>query len=223
MDPNTAAYSARLLTLHEDRSFIGRLSTALRSRISALTIEHCLSAPDAKRRLFESSCHAVIVSPPLIIQGEVSVLTSSQRSRPPVPLLMTLRHDEREVAQHWLDFGVYDFIFDPFDPREALKSVQEALLLSQIRAMIQRTDEALLRLRGRREAYQTNVADTSLRNEIDILLTRSIVRLEESKDSIEETFMSLERTLNQLKQNRRENELRAQQRAQHRLGLGRSE
>ena len=89
--------------------------------------------------------------------------------------------------------------------------------------MIQRTEEALFRLQVRREAYQTDAADTSLRNEIDILLKRSIVRLEESKESIEETYLSLERTMNQLKQNRRENELRAQQRARQRLGRGPSQ
>jgi DNA-binding NarL/FixJ family response regulator len=210
----------RLLTLHDDGAFLGKLSTALQPKIPALTIQHCSDAPEAKRLLGESSCHAVVVSPSLTMQGEVSVLTSSRRLKPPVPLLMTLRDEEQAFAQDWLDLGVYDFIFDPFDPREALESVQEALLLSQIRAMILRTEEAMLRLQMRREHYQAPGGDTPLGHETDILLTHSMARLEKSKVSFEETFISLERTLKQLKQHRRENELCAKQRAEQRLGRG---
>jgi DNA-binding response OmpR family regulator len=217
MDLSRAPSPARLLALHEDRRFIGDLSTALQPRIPALTIDYCSTAREAKRLLMESPCHAVVVSPTLTMQGDVSVLTSSRRSRPPVPLIMTLRGDEREFAQDWLDLGVYDFIVSPFEPEEALQSIQEALLLSQIRAMILRTEEALLRLRWWREDPQTYGVDTSLGHEVELLLKQSIVRLEKSTNSLEETFFSLERTLKQLKQNRRKNELCAQQRAEQRL------
>ena len=56
---------------------------------------------------------------------------------------MTLKDEERVFAEDWLDLGIYDFILDPFDPCEAFQSVQEALRLSQMRAMILRTEEAL--------------------------------------------------------------------------------
>jgi hypothetical protein len=130
---------------------------------------------------------------------------------------MTLRGEEREFAQDWLDLGVYDFIVSPFEPEEALQSIQEALLLSQIRAMILGTEEALLRLRWPREDPQTYGVDTSLGHEVELLLKQSIARLKKSTDSLEETFFSLERTLKELKQNRRKNELCAQQRAEQRL------
>ncbi|MGC3975740.1 MAG: hypothetical protein QM771_15360 [Nitrospira sp.] len=220
-DPNTASYPARLLTVHPDPAFVRHLSSALQPKISPLTIEHCVSAPEARRLLSESSCQAIIVSPTLIIQREMSVLTSSQRVTPPVPVIMTLRADEREVAQNWLDLGVYDFILDPFDPEEALESVQEALLLSQIRTRIHRTEEALLRLQMRREAYNSKAAtDTSPRREVSQLQQQSILRLAESKESLGETLIALERTMKQLKQHRRERELYAKHRAEQRLGCG---
>ena len=217
MDPNCAPPPPRLLTLHEDRAFIGNLTAAIQPRIPALAVEHCASPRDAKARLSQSSYHAVVVSPTLTMQGDVSVLTSSRRISPPVPLLMTLKDEERAFAEDWLDLGVYDFILYPFDLCEAFQSVQQALRLSQIRAMILRTEEALFRLQGRREGYRAHHADSSLFNEVHRLLEQSMVRLEKSKDSLEETFISLERTLRQLQHNRRENEFCAKQRATRRL------
>ena len=193
MDPNGTPNPARLLAVHPDITFVRNLSTVLQPEISTLTIEHCLTAPDAKKLLHECSCHAVIVSPAVIIQGDVSVLTSSHRVKPPVPLIMSLRADEWAFARHWFELGVYDFIFDPCDPSEALESVQDALRLSQIRAMVERTEAALLRLKGRREAYVANAADTTLRRQTGILQQRSILRLEESKESLGETLIAMER------------------------------
>ena len=92
--------------------------------------------------------------------------------------------------------------------------------MSQIRGMIRRTEEAMHRLQGRREAFLAHGAETPLLDESDRLLMQSMVRLEKSKVSFEETFLSLERTLKQLKHHRRENERCAKQRAEQRLGHG---
>jgi hypothetical protein len=99
---------------------------------------------------------------------------------------MTVSADELEVAQSWLDLGVYDFVFSPVDPAQVLESVQQALALSKRRAMIVRKEQVLVGLRERRKRNQ-NTSETPLRNAVDKLLHTSILRIEESKESLERT------------------------------------
>ena len=136
---------------------------------------------------------------------------------------MTVTPDERDIAQNWLDLGVYDFIFSPIDPSQVLISVQQAFMLTKRRAMIVRKEQSLVYLQQRQERYQMNAPDTPVRNEVNKLLQGSIVRIEESKESLKHDTKLIEASLKRLQQSCQENELRARERVICRLmsGLGR--
>ena len=56
---------------------------------------------------------------------------------------------------------------------------------------IHRTEAALLRLQGRRDAYDSKAAtDTSPRREVSLLQQQSILRLAESKELLAESYPS---------------------------------
>jgi DNA-binding NtrC family response regulator len=80
--------------------------------------------------LSTSTYQAVICSPSLIVVDGSSLVARTHWARPPVPFLLTIKPDEREFVQHWLDLGVYDVILNPLQPRQAIESVQQALVLS---------------------------------------------------------------------------------------------
>jgi len=209
----TSAQPPRLLLLHEDPALIDLVAGILKPNISSLAIETCSSPRQVQKLLFNSPCHAIIASPTLNLVDGVSVLTCSQRLQPSVPLLMTVAAEEREVAKSWLDLGVYDFIFSPIDPGQVLESVQQALVLSKRRTMVVRKEQTLGYLRQRQERYQTNTSETPLHNAVDKLLQKSILRIEESKESLERTTKLIEASLERLQRSCKENELHAQQRA----------
>jgi DNA-binding NtrC family response regulator len=209
----TTSESPRLLILHDDTRTVNVITRALQEKMSSLVVETCSSPRRVRELLSTSSSHAIIASPILNLVDGVSALTCSQRIQPAVPLLMTLSADEQEVAPNWLDLGVYDFIFSPVDPSQVLESVQQAILLSKRRAVILQREQALHRLRQRRERYQINFADSPIRNEVDKLLKESIGRLEQSVESLTQTAKRIEASLQRLQQSCHENELRARQRA----------
>jgi response regulator RpfG family c-di-GMP phosphodiesterase len=146
-----------------------------------------------------------------------SLLTRSRWVQPSVPFLLTLRPDERDFADHWLDLGVYDFILSPLDPGQVLESIQHALALSKRRALIVRKEQAFADLRQRRERYHTNTSETPLRHQVDELLKSFIHRIQESTGSLEQTAKRIEACLEGLRRSCRENELHARQRALSRL------
>jgi hypothetical protein len=148
-----------------------------------------------------------------------SLLTQSYRAQPPVPFLLTIRTDERELefAQHWLDLGVYDFILTPLDPQQAIQSIQQALILSKRRATIVRQEKILADLRERRACYRATAPDSPLRERLDTLLKGSILRIQEATGYLERHVTQLERTLEALQRSCDQNELHARHRALHRL------
>ena len=103
----------RLLVLDEDTMFVETLSCVLQPNVLRLRIDTCTSAAHARQLLFISSYHGIICSPSLTVTNGISVLIYSHRIQPSIPFLLTLRADERDLARHWLDLGVYDFIFSP--------------------------------------------------------------------------------------------------------------
>jgi response regulator RpfG family c-di-GMP phosphodiesterase len=207
----------RLLLLDEDSTMVDALFRALRSSVPRLSVDACLTPDEARRELVTSPCHAIICSPILTVAGGNSILTCSRRVDPPVPFLLTIRPDEREIASQWLDLGVYDFVFSPFQPNQVCESVEDALLLSKRRALIARKQEILIYLRQRRERYQTNTPETPLRHYVDELLRKSMLRIQESTASLEQTAARIEVSLRRLQRTCQDNELRARQRALDRL------
>ncbi|MGE3813671.1 MAG: hypothetical protein AB7G68_00580 [Nitrospiraceae bacterium] len=130
---------------------------------------------------------------------------------------MTLRADERDLARHWLDLGVYDFIFSPLDPGQVLESVRQAFLLSKRRASIAHKERVLVYLSRRQMLYHTSNAETPLRHEVSKLLQDSILRIEESAESLKQTVKRIEASLKGLERTCQNNELHARQRALDRL------
>ena len=129
------------------------------------------------------------------------------------PFILTLKPDERKFGQSWIDFGVYDVIFSPLEPTQALESVHEAISLSQRRAIIAKKEKALADLRERRERYRRTARDTPLRHRVDALLKESILRIQEATGYLRKTVEQMERSLDILQRSCRNNELHARQRA----------
>jgi response regulator RpfG family c-di-GMP phosphodiesterase len=139
--------------------------------------------------------------------------------QPPIPFLLTLGPNERAHADDWLEFGVYDFIFRPLDPSQALESVQDAMMLSKRRAHIVRREQALIHLRQRREAYLVNNANRPLGPQVSKLLRSSITRLGESVEAYKQTVNRIEASLKALQYACQANELHARERALSRLRM----
>jgi DNA-binding NtrC family response regulator len=212
-----ATHSPRLLVLDQDTRLAQALARTLELSIPDLNIETASSPDHAKRRLALSPYQAIVCSPTLTVAGGSSILTCSRWIEPAVPFLLALKSDEREFAQQWLDLGVYDFIFSPVDPGQALESVRQALLLSKHRGLIARKKHALAELRRRRERYQAGTSETPLRHQTDALLKSSILRIQESTGSLEHTARRIEASLERLQRTCRHNEQHARQRALTRL------
>jgi DNA-binding NtrC family response regulator len=211
------AMQPRLLVLNEDATLIHSLSTVLQSSLPKLTLDSS-SSPSHAQLLFDTSAyHAVICSPGLNFVDGQSFLTRSHKMHPPMPFLLTLGPNERAHADDWLEFGVYDFIFSPLDPSQALKSVQDALVLSKQRGHIVHKKQVLAHLRQRREQYLTTRSQTPLGQQVGELLRSSITRLEESGEAFEKTVNRIEASLKALQYACQANELHARQRALYRL------
>jgi DNA-binding NtrC family response regulator len=209
--------NSRLLVLNQDTTMIQSLSHALESNFPKLTLDTS-SSPSRAQLLFDTSAyHAVISSLDLMFVDGRSFLTRSRMRQPPMPLLLTLRPDERENAQDWLDLGVYDFIFSPVDPSQAVESVQEALILSRRRAHIVHKEQALVQIRQRRERYLIKNAQIPLAQQVGELVKGSIARLEESAEAYKKTVNRIEMSLKALQYACQANELHARERALHRL------
>src|SRR5687768_9035541 len=159
--PARMGSTSHVLLLDEDSTMVDALSRALRSSVPRLSVDTCATPDEARRRLVASPCYAIICSPTLTVAGGNSILTCSRRVDPPVPFLLTIRRDEPEFASQWLDLGVYDFVFSPFQPNQLRESVEDALQLSKRRAFIARKQQALVYLRQRRERYQNNTPETT--------------------------------------------------------------
>ncbi len=211
------ALRPRLLVLDEDATLVEALSCALQPNVPRLRIDTCSSAAHARQLLFTSSYHGIVCSPSLTVTNGISVLTYSHRIQPSIPFLMTLRADERDLARHWLDLGVYDFIFSPLDPGQVLESVRQAFLLSKRRASIAHKERVLVYLSRRQMLYHTSNAETPLRHEVSKLLQDSILRIEESAESLKQTVKRIEASLKGLERTCQNNELHARQRALDRL------
>ncbi|WP_447600042.1 hypothetical protein [Nitrospira sp. Nam80] len=196
---------------------VDALARTLRASVPRLSIDTCVSSNEARQRLFTFPYHAIICSPTLTVAGGNSILTSSRRVDPPVPFLLRLKPDEFEFAAQWLDLGVYDFLFSPFQLEQIRESIEDALLLSKWRALIARKQQALARLRERRDQHQCNSAETPLSYRVDELLAQSMLRVQESAASLEQTATRIEVSLKRLRQTCKSNERRAQQRAVNRL------
>jgi response regulator RpfG family c-di-GMP phosphodiesterase len=207
----------RLLLLDEDSAMVEALSRALRSSVPRLSIDTCLAPDEARRRLITSPWHAIICSPTITVAGGNSILTCSRRVDPPVPFLLTLRPDERAFASQWLDLGVYDFVLSPFQPSQVRESVEDALLLSKRRALIERKQQVLIYLRQRRERSHETALETPLRHQVEKLLRKSILRIQESAVALEQMATRMEVSLNRLQRACKDNELHARQRALDKL------
>jgi DNA-binding NtrC family response regulator len=209
---------SRIIVLNDDIEFVENLSRVLERDMPQLTIATCVSPGRAQLLLSTSQYHAVISSPSLTVVDGSSLLTRSRLARPSVPFLLTLRPDERRFGQSWIDFGVYDVIFSPLEPAQALESVQGAISLSQRRAVIANKEKALADLRERRERYRSTARDTPVRRRVDALLKESILRIQEATGYLRKSVQQMERSLEILQHSCRDNELHARQRAISRLG-----
>ena len=127
-------------------------------------------------------------------------MTFSQRLQPSVPLLMTLRQNERDLANDWLRLGAYDFIYDPLDQGEALHSVQQALLLSKWRILVAQNEQTLAHLRKRHEQYMAKQPQSPLSLDVGKLVDGSIEHIEASIHSLSKTIHLVETTLKWLDQ-----------------------
>ena len=216
-DLRPLALQAGLLVLDEDKAFVQSLSRVLQPNIPQMRIQKCASPRRAQRLLTSSTYQAIICNPSLIIRDGLSVLTRSRSVQPPVPFLLRLRQDEREFARHWLDLGVYDFIFSPIDPAQVLESLQHALVLSKRRARIAHQEQVLIGLRHRRDRYQANNPDSPMRYQVDEVFNGSIRRIEESAEMLKQTVTRVEASLSALQRACHDNELHARERALNRL------
>jgi DNA-binding NtrC family response regulator len=217
LDAIDIAQPSRIIILDGDAEVVDTFSKVLQIDMPQLMIEPCASPGRAQLLLSTSAYQAVICSPSLIVVDGISLVTRTRWTQPPVPFLLTIKPDEREFAQHWLDLGVYDFILNPLEPRQAIESVQQALILSNRRAMIAKKENVLADLRKRRERYRTAASDTALRHQMDKLLKGSILRIQEATGYLKRSVEQMERSLNSLQRSCKQNELHARHRALNRL------
>jgi DNA-binding NtrC family response regulator len=211
------AQPSRIIILDDDADVMDSFSKILQIDMPHLMIEPCAAPGRAQLLLSTSAYQAVICSPSLIVVDGSSLITHTRSGRPPVPFLLTIKPDELEFAQHWLDLGVYDLILNPLEPRQAIESVQQALILSNRRAMIAKKEKALADLRRQRERYRTAASDTALRRQMDKLLKGSILRIQEATGYLKRSVEQMERSLNSLQRSCEQNELHARHRALNRL------
>ena len=113
--------------------------------------------------------------------------------------------------------GCMILFFSPLDPGQALESVQQAVLLSKRRALIAHKEKVLVYLSRRQRLYHTSNTETPLRHEVSKLLQNSILRIEESAESLKQTVKRIKASLKGLEQTCQNNELHARQRALDRL------
>ena len=145
---------SRVLLVDDDEALLEALPTALRMRMSEVTVDTCDSAVCALDYIDQTDYDAIVSDIKMPGMDGLALLGAVKVRRPETPTLLITGHGEHDLAVEALRGGAYDFIQKPIDRDYFVASLRRAIRTRQLARQVEQHQLALAELRLAREIQQ---------------------------------------------------------------------
>ena len=145
---------SRVLLVDDDTALLEALPTALRMRMSEVTVDTCDSAVCALDYIDQTDYDAIVSDIKMPGMDGLALLGAVKVRRPETPTLLITGHGEHDLAVEALRGGAYDFIQKPIDRDYFVASLRRAIRTRQLARQVEEHQLALAELRLAREIQQ---------------------------------------------------------------------